>query len=141
MRKKGIHFFSLVLFTLGSCVTAGKNRLPAFFYNGKAHNARIITRRPDYGDGHPDGCIVMDEMQLRMEVVSPDSLLFEVKDVETQQPVMAIITLVYQMPAKADTLQTNVAGIVSIKRSADFKRVEAASLGYRQLTVNLARLK
>ncbi|MDO7852344.1 hypothetical protein [Hymenobacter convexus] len=126
---------------LEGCVIADNHQLPEFAYNGKAHNSRIITRRPDYGDGHPDGCIVMDEMQLRMNVISPDSVSFEVKDVGTQQPVMATIMLVYQTPAKIDTLLTNIAGGVSAKRSADLKRVEAASLGYRQLTVDLTRLK
>jgi hypothetical protein len=115
-------------------------RLSKFSYNDRGHNSLIVDRRPDYGDGHKDGCIIMSEMHLKVKSIAKDSILFEVKDVDSQKPVMATIEVLYNVTDKT-VLQTDSLGFALVKSSSDIKIVKVSSLGYRWLVVDLIRFR
>ena len=57
----------LLLVIAAGCSAVPKGyKLSEFYFNGKKDNTRIESRIPDYGDGHPDGCMVMGEMSLAL---------------------------------------------------------------------------
>lgn len=127
----------LLLPLLVGCVTAHKAALPSFSYNGKPHNSLIINRKPQYGDGRPDGCIIMSELSLALTQASKDSVLAVVREAGTGKVIpYANVRIFPKQTADTILLTPNAQGKFFMLRSWQAKRVEVATIGYRTLVVD-----
>lgn len=123
---------------LTNCAASQKTVLPRFSYNHRLHNAWIVGRRPHYGDGQPDGCLVGQEFDLQLVSTAGDSISGFVKQVDSTEPVLfAQISMLPLHSAAPIALHTNPTGHFSFSRSQEIRRITIASIGYRTLTVNL----
>jgi hypothetical protein len=138
MKWRNVYFF-IAFFLIYSCSSIPGYQLSRFSINGESKNSWIVDRKPDYGDGHQDGCITMSEMDLKVNLIQNDSVLFQVKDVKTQEPLIATIELVSDHQKPKMILQTDLLGVVSSPLTNTYQQIKVYSVGYRTLIVNLSR--
>ena len=81
----------------------------------------------------------MYEMELNVNSTSNDSVSFQVKDVKTQDPLIATIELINTTQKLKTTLQTNLLGVVTSPLPNNYQQIKVFSVGYRPLIVNLSR--
>ena len=133
-----------ILLTLAGCAASQQEALASFFVNNTAHNSLIVGRRPQYGDGQPDGCIVETAFSLRLRVtsVASDSIAGVVYVAGTTTPVLgAMVRALPPAPAEAITLVTSNTGHFALRRAWQVQRLEVAMPGYRTLTIDLGSKK
>jgi hypothetical protein len=128
-----------VLLTLAGCATNQRGALASFSVNATSHNSLIVDRRPRYGDGQPDGCIIQTAFSLQLQATSADSVSGFLCEAGTTIPVpFATIRALPQHSTEAITLLANSAGHFAISRLWKIQRLDISRHGYRTLTVNLA---
>jgi hypothetical protein len=103
--------YSLFLIFLYSCVNKyqGQN-LSVLTINSKMKNSKIVDRYPDYGDGHKDGCIVMSEMQVDLNLREKGIVSGLVSDVTSKQPLPAASIRILTDTGRVLTLATGPEG-------------------------------
>ena len=108
---------------------------------GKKRNSLIENRKPDYGNGHRDGCIVEDQISMNIVSLNDKHVSGNVTDSKTIKPVpFASIKLIFR---NSDTLKTIVdsMGKFDINYLNELSKIQAGSIGYRTLSVNLKSMK
>lgn len=90
---------------MGSCVNKYQGqKLPAFTINSNNKNGKIVNRLPDYGDGHKDGCIIMSEMKVDLNISQQGTVSGLVSDVNTKVPLNAASVKLLSKSGKEITL-------------------------------------
>jgi hypothetical protein len=134
---KPVAYSLLLPSLLVGCVATHKVALPSFSYNGKPHNNLIINRNPQYGDGQPDGCIIMSELSLSLTQASGDSILAVVREAGTGKVIpYANIRVFPKQIADTILLTRNAQNGFFMLRSWQVKRMEVSTIGYRTLVVD-----
>jgi hypothetical protein len=119
-----------------SCKTHHGFNLSQFTLNGKKHNDWIVGRYPKYGDGSPDGDLILPEMRLDMVKQSKDRLEGKLSDIDTNAPVTeATIRLVVKEITDTIVLTTNEQGKFLLKRPARVVYLEADKVGKQRRLV------
>lgn len=127
----------LVFFTT-SCVTKYKGQyLSVFTVNSKAKNSKILNRFPDYGDGHRDGCIVLPEMRVDLQIKKPGIVSGFVSDVVTKAPLSAASFTVLTKSGKVLILSSDTEGKFTLNIDERVSRLEVRQLGYRDFHVEM----
>lgn len=119
---------------------AQRVHLSEFWYNGKPHNSLIVDRIPDYGDGHPDGCIIMGEMKLVLRDIDQQTVEGLVTDVDNGKPVLAEVWM-HRKDGSSDTFRTDMQGRFLFTRSSPVKKLRVRSIAYRPLQVEASSRK
>lgn len=118
-----------------SCVNGYK--LAVFTYNNHKHNGCIVNRRPDYGDGHADGCLVMREFRLDIKKVDKNSIEGRLTDVESAAPLNSSrIQIFYYNTALPLELITDEKGQFTCNKATEIQKIQAFALSYRMLLVD-----
>src|SRR5687767_7416804 len=139
--KSTVVYLSALLLIYGCTVLPKGYRLSEFYYNGKKQNSLIINRVPDYGDGHPDGCIIKGEMRLSIKSLSTHALEGQVVDVITGKPLMGANVFIqlaggdWQLKYHSDSL-----GRFTFMQEPIIKNISVAAPGYRSLTIDVSKL-
>lgn len=127
-------FISCCFFT--SCVTGYK--LAVFTCNNHKHNGCIVNRRPDYGDGHADGCLVLRELRLDIKKIAKNSIEGRLTDVESDAPLnSSSIKIFYYNTESPQELITDEKGQFTCNNATEIKKIQAFALSYRMLLVDL----
>ena len=114
-------------------------KLSKFSYNGKYHNDLIVSRVPDYGDGHLDGCVIMGEMHLSFEPAKNGSIVGTVRDVKSLDALPnALVKLVLNESQTPVGLSSDSVGKFQIDHFAQVRQIVVSSVGYRPLVVDFS---
>ena len=117
------------------------NGLPELTVNGHKKNSWISGRVPDYGDGHPDGCLVLQEVKVEMNTTIPGRLSGIVRDLNTGDKMRhADVTLYSNNLQDTTKTFTDENGYFSFPFSNSMESMTVSSIGYRTLVVDLSRL-
>jgi hypothetical protein len=127
---------SLILMT--SCVTKYQGqKLSVFTINSITKNNKIINRFPDYGDGHKDGCIIMSEMKVDLNVRKEGKISGLVSDVYTKVPLTSASVKLLSKSGKEITLLSDKDGKFVVALEAGLSRLQVSYLSYRGFVVEL----
>jgi hypothetical protein len=134
-----ILFLLLVfLIFMTSCVTKYQGRkLSVFTVNSKTKNNKIINRFPDYGDGHKDGCIIMFEMKVDLNLRKEGVISGLVSDVYTKVPLTSASVKLLSKSGKEIALLTDKDGKFVAPLGASLSRLQVSCLSYRGFVVEL----
>ena len=135
--------FAVAIFTflvLHSCSSTKSNyALSKFIYNNKTYNSLIVNRVPKYGNGNPDGCIVMGEMQLSLS--SSDSLQAtgEIRDVVSLEPLAGARVKLDFGKGKLMDIVSDTQGKFKFNRETKVEGINVAYIGYRALILDVSK--
>lgn len=132
---------ALVLILSGCSTSRHHFALSNLKIEGKAKNSLIENRKPDYGDGHRDGCVVMGQISMDIDTLNDIIVIGKVTDSKTNEPLLfASILLVFcdtdNLKSKTDSI-----GQFSIDYSFKLCKIQTEYVGYRTLYVDLTRMK
>ena len=123
---------------VSGCAASHRPDLPTFSYNNRPRNALIVNRRPYYGNGQPDGCVVGAQFALALRPAAGDSLVGQVTDTRTGQPVFyATATLVGASATTLGPVLVGTTGSFTFSRTQRVRRITLSAIGYRTLTVDI----
>lgn len=111
------------------------NSLPVLTVNDRPRNAKIVGRIPDYGDGHADGCIVMNEMRVGLKIGNKEKLTGKVSDVVSCMP-LPCATIVLTTTNTAIQCSTDEKGEFVVDVTG-LSSIKVTYIGYRQFTAKL----
>jgi len=133
----------LLLVIAAGCSAVPKGyKLSEFYFNGKKDNTRIESRIPDYGDGHPDGCMVMGEMSLAVNYSAAGFFEGVVTDVNSQITIPgANVTISAGNDTTQLTFWTDSSGVFKLNKRTSVDYIGISCIGYRNLKVKLAGKK
>lgn len=119
-----------------SCINQYKgNQLSTVTVNSKRANHLIVDRFPDYGDGHKDGCIVMDQMRLNLRFNKLGVITGQVSDVSTKEPLQNALVILNDNLGLTDKLVTDSLGQFSTSTQGKIIGLQIDYIGYRRLVV------
>jgi len=128
---------SLLVFT-SSCVTKYKgHKLSVFTINSHTRNGKIINRFPDYGDGHRDGCIIMSEMHIDLNIHKEGMVSGLIRDVNTTIPLTQASVKLLSNSGKEITLLSDEEGKFVVTLDGLLSRLQVDYLAYRRFVVQL----
>ena len=134
-----LKFFATCL-ALSSCASLPPGyKLSKFSYNGGYHNNLIVSRVPDYGDAHADGCVILREMHLSLETLENRVVSGEVKDVKSVQPLSnAHVEVFFRNNGAPLVLSSDSSGKFQFNLVARVRQISISYLGYRSLIVDFS---
>jgi hypothetical protein len=134
-------FFFIILPTilfLSSC--SSSQTLPKFSYNDRFYNSLIAGRKPDYGDGHPDGCLIMREFSCALKSNENSNIIAEIKDAESNELVAgSLIKIFFKRNSNPDTIVVNNKGYAEFNKRNDIAGISLSAVGYRRMYINLSK--
>jgi hypothetical protein len=135
-------FLAVAIISLLASVNCFAQRvhISELWYNGKRHNSLIVDRIPDYGDGRPDGCVIMGEMKLALRDTDQQTVEGLVKDVDNGKPVLSEVWML-RKDGSSDTFKTDMQGRFVFTRSSPVKKLRVRSIAYRPLQVEASGRK
>jgi hypothetical protein len=117
-------------------------KLSKFSYNGKYHNNLIVSRVPDYGDAHPDGCIIMWEMHLSLESSKKGVVAGTVRDVKSLAPLPnAVVKILFKQNESPLSVSSDSVGKFQFDHMAQVRQILVTYVGYRSLVVDFSSTK
>lgn len=100
----------------------------------------ITDRKPDYGDGHPNGCVIMREFSCALKSTGDSSIVAEIKDVASNEFVAGtLIKIFFGTNRNPDTIVVNNKGFAELNKRNDITGLSLSALGYRTIQINLAK--
>lgn len=129
---------SAIVFT--SCSTLNENKLPKFSLNNITRNNLIVNRKANYGDGRPEGCIVLSEINLSIKTTDKSGIRGEILDVESSKPIpFANLSLFTNNTYKKFNADKD--GKFSILSLSKVQKLKISSIGYRNLIIDFNKIK
>lgn len=130
--------FTIFIFALFSgCVSYKDHRLSSFTLNSKKANSRIVDRYPDYGDGHKDGCLVMEEMHSELKTDKAGQVEGKISDVHDGRPLSDVLVIVKTDLQQDIQLTTDSLGLFRSKILGKLKEAQLVYPGYRRMIIRL----
>lgn len=121
-----------------SCLSS--QTLPKFSYNGKFYNSLITDRKPDYGDGHPDGCLVRREFSCTLKSDTDSGFVAEISDAVSHEFIAgSLVKIFFANTLNPDTLIVNNQGYVKFSGKKAIVGISLNAIGYRTIYVNLKK--
>lgn len=135
--KSNIILIIILIHSFCSCSVYKGERLSSLMINAKVRNSHIVNRRPDYGDGHRDGCIIMQEMKVKL-VINNDTIKGYALDVLSDKPLVnASVVGKLNSDTVIATALTDGEGKFHFFHSQKVTRLVINSIGYRTFTAKL----
>ncbi len=127
------------IFYFISCTTLPRGyKLAQFSVNEKKYNHLIINRVPDYGDGHSDGCIIMNEMSLKLFNTHDKLISGFINDIYSEKRLKnANIQIYYTYQNDPVIISSDSSGNFVFLKNEKIYSVNILSLGYRSLNIKL----
>ena len=140
--KLGFFILFFVLFATG-CSTLPKGyKLAKFYYNGKPANSCIMSRKPDYGNGNLDGCVIMQEMSLALVNSGQTVISGMIKNVSSSKVVKgASITISFLDEIQPLRFASDSNGNFEFTKNQKIDFISINSPGYRPLIIKLTGKK
>ena len=113
-----------------------------FIVRGKKFNHLIERRIPDYGDGLRDGCVVLNEISMELEMLTEDIISGKVLDSTTKEPML--FTKVRLFPSdksRSIAVVTDSIGHFEAELSSKLIKIQAEYVGYRLFEADLTKIK
>jgi hypothetical protein len=134
-------FFSIILpivIFLFSC--SSSQTLPKLSYDDKFYHSLITERKPDYGDGHPNGCVIMSEFSCALKSGKDSSIIAEIKDAASNEFVVGtLIKIFFGANRNIDTVVVNNKGLAAFSKRNDIAGLGLSAVGYRTIYINLTK--
>lgn len=128
---------AVICCTAFTCCTS-EYKLAVFTCNNHRRNGCIVNRRPDYGDGRTDGCLVLRELRLDIKKLAANSIEGNLTDVDSHAPLSSSsIKIFYNNRELPLELITDKQGQFNSNNAAGIKRITAFAISYRMLLVDL----
>ena len=127
----------LIFSVFPGCVSYKGIKLPAFTYNSKKANSKIVDRFPDYGDGHKDGCLIMAEMHLDLKTNKTGQIEGKISDVSTGIPLNNALVVLETDLQQDIQLTTDSLGLFHAKIPGRLIKVRLDLIGYRRMVIKL----
>jgi len=125
----------LFLVTMAGC--ASFHPKPEFAFNGITRNHWIIDRKPQYGDGNRDGCIVMSEMKVRLSQITPGNYNGLISDVEEVDSLFSVTLIVNPGTTLEQEFKSDLRGRFSFQYPQKINQIAFDGFGFRKMLVNL----
>lgn len=126
--------FLLLNILLFSCRTS--QTLPTFSYNGKVSNSLIAGRVPDYGDGHPYGCLIMWEFNLSLRENDDSVVVAKVENAESHEIVSgSVLQIFFENESSPINLVVDATGYAKFIKKRPIVYIKLSSVGYRTLNI------
>lgn len=138
-------FRCLILFslTLIGCQSARNGLiLSKFSVNEKSYNSLIVDRKPNYGLGKKDGCIIEGQIHLSISSSEGAKDNFEgtVIDVKDGTPLMGAKVSVHPSSGSSpEILYADSLGMFNFQTNAEIKSLKIQYVGYRTLVIDLSK--
>ncbi|WP_348800190.1 hypothetical protein [Flavobacterium adhaerens] len=129
-------FYLFLFLILFGCRTKYHYPLSQFKLNGKIKNNYIQERKPEYGDGNRDGCIILSEISLNLNI-SNDSIIGKVLDTKSGEGLISASVYLQFENNEETSIITNQNGDFSAKTSKKLLSIKIQYLGFRQIYVKL----
>ena len=116
--------------------------LPQLTIENRKANKLIVNRKPDYGNGHRDGCIVMGEISMDIERLNEKGISGKVFDSKTKDPLAgAKLTLFVNQNGliKKTIISSNAGGFFKGELNAKPTKIKVEFPGYRDLIIDLGK--
>ena len=110
---------------------------PQFAFNGNTRNSWIVDRKPQYGDGERDGCIVMSEMKVQLRQDAPGHYSGLIRDVEEIETLMFVTMIVNPGTSSAQEFTSDQGGRFSFQFSEKIRQIAFDGIVFRKILVNL----
>jgi hypothetical protein len=136
--KEKIFLTICVLFSLNA--KSQKLKLSNFKFNDNDYSALIVNRKPDYGWGGKDGCIIECQTSLNLSS-SQDSLIKGiVTNSENDQPIIGgSIQIWFKNQKSFLTITTDRNGTFQFSQQEKIIKIEVKSIGCRTLQIDLTK--
>ena len=119
-----------------SCSRQHYYKLSEFKLNGNSKNNLIQNRKPLYGDGNRDGCIVMTELSLDL-TIKGNVLKGKVTDTETQNNIIFAMVNIDFVNGDVLNLRTDENGEFNIELFESIHSIKIQYIGFRDLNILL----
>jgi hypothetical protein len=124
--------------TLLSCASYRGVTLSTLTINSKARNNLIIDRYPEYGDGNPDGCIIMAEMKVQLNITDKGKTINgSVRDVNTGDTLRNVNVLLINTTGLESKLNTDSNGRFSFHSEFKVDTIKIEAIAYRRFLAKL----
>ncbi|MBA9077397.1 hypothetical protein [Rufibacter quisquiliarum] len=141
------YFFTFLLLCLllgqSSCNSIRREvALPKFIVDSAPKNRFIVNRKPLYGDGRPDGCVVERQIQLSFATDGGPRIVGEVKDAKTLEVLPgASVQIYFAGQPNPHIASADSVGRIYLTRLAALQQIEVNSICYRTLHIDLSKKK
>ena len=116
---------------------SSSSTLPEFEYNGRERSHWIADRRPDYGMGRRDGCIVMGELKLHLTRTDPAYYTGQVMDASEMDTIMFSTVIVNPDTPQEREINTDQQGKFSFVYSDKINQISVEHMTSRTLLINM----
>ena len=127
-----------IVVVFSSC--SSSQTLPKFSYNDRFYNSLIADRKPDYGDGHPNDCVIMSEFSCALKSGRDSNVIAEIKDAASNELVAGtLIKIFFGTNLNPDTVVVNNKGLAEFSKRNDIAGLSLSAVGYRTTYIDLTK--
>ena len=138
-----IRIILILTILISSCGgTKNLTELSELTIQNQTANKFIVDRKPDYGDGNRDGCVIMDEISMDIDHLNERSISGKVFDSKTKEPLNnAKLTLITNQNGLTNKtiITSNFNGFFKSELNGKPTKIEVEYIAYRNLKINLEK--
>lgn len=141
MRK---YLILILTFVITSCSgTKNLTELSELTIENRTANKFIVDRKPNYGDGNRDGCVIMEEISMDIDQINEKSISGKVFDSKTKEPLSnAKLTLITNQNGLTNKtiITSNSDGFFKGELNGKPTKIEVEYIAYRNLKIDIGKL-
>lgn len=134
---KYLTFISFLL--LSNCKTINYGALHNLSINGKNQNRFVENRKPNYGDGKPDGCIVLPDINLSIITLPYSKIKGIITNIDSKNFIEGAEITIFINSQNSINQYSNSLGEFEIDNSVPINKIIVNATGHRLLKVNFEK--